>query len=892
MKHISILLSLVLILSSAFCVQNVSAQKLSFDNSNNPALILLGDLNIIEEDFPLNTPLNRGEFCALINRTLNTDWQIIKELPYGDVLENHKYYNDIKAMLEWGIISSSSYFRPDDYITAAEAAKMVISTLGYDFLAASKGGWPSGYIATAASLKLDVASVMTGEACAELVYDMLTCRLSSVTIINSSMQYYPSTGDTLLQKVWGLNLISGKVTDGQYFGITNLNGVGEGKATIGGYLFNIGRFDVDRLIGETIDVYYNKKFEICSVYCYEDKNPASLTVYSPKNISYSNNVYEIYNSKTDRTERITFLPDTLIVYNGKRGYFEPDGMIPENGYMKFIKSSSGNADIIIIKEYKEIVAGDIIPEEFLVSNKLVPGESYDFSDENIIMKNQNGDDAYFSDISSGDVIWIAKSEDNELTELIISKDIIIGEYSGISSEYVYIDNGEYSVDSSAMLKLREEFKMGDTITAHINPYGEIVHIEKESDLGGKKIAYLIESALIGNGLQKEIHIKILGTDGSVETKKLADKFNVNLVTFNKDTQSNYSLLPKQSEKPSSMQRGIISYYENKEGLVTSLNYSSDNLESFGGKKADLIQNGVISGYSDNYIQYIRNGYWITAKSPGRIFVKSTTVMFIIPRSEDILEADDSDYRTELVSSYGTTKTIGKRHLTGYTLTNSGDSSDYVVSQYILSSSSQSVSTSSSMLMVEKLSTVCNADGDVKAALTVKNASATSSVFYSDELDYFNNIGLKFGDIIKVSYDSKRNVRGILFIYRPGENAFRNTSTFSSGSYTEKNDKTILTNNTGMGSLAESYLLVGNVYQKGSGGMNLLPLNVDPYAYNAEALYGYTTKSIKFAHCDTENETIKSGVVSSIKSFEDFGNKCSVVVVETRSGHISSMFIYD
>ena len=96
----------------------------------------------------------------------------------------------------------------------------------------------------------------------------------------------------------------------------------------------------------------------------------------------------------------------------------------------------------------------------------------------------------------------------------------------------------------------------------------------------------------------------------------------------------------------------------------------------------------------------------------------------------------------------------------------------------------------------------------------------------------------------------------------------------------------------MESVATSYLLVGNVYQKGTGGMNVLPLNVKPDSYNGEDLHGYTTKSIKFVHCNIENETIKSGAVSSIKSYEDFGNECSVVVVETRSGHISSMFIYD
>ena len=891
-KHISILLSFILILASALCPGIVSAQKLSSENSQSPSLVLLADLNIIDEDFQVNTSLTRGEFCELLSRTLNSNWQISNEFPYDDVPENHKYYNSIKVMYEWGAISPSSQFRPDDIITPNEAAKMAVSTIGYDFLASSKGGWPLGYMAAAASLKLDVADQMTGAACAQLVYDMLSCRLSSATIVDSNIQYYPGTGDTLLQKIWELNMISGKVTDGQYFGITNLNGVGEGKAVIGGYTFNTGRFDIDGLVGETVDVYYNKKLEICSVYCHDDIGNNCITVYSEEDISYGNGVYEIYNNKTDRNEKIELLPDALIIYNGKRAYFEPDGMIPENGYMKFIKDSSGNADIIIIKEYKEIVAGDIISEEFLVSNKLVSGECYDFSDEKIVMKNQNGDTAYFSDISSGDVIWIAKSADNELTELIISKDIIIGEYTGISSEYVYIDNGEYSVDASAMSNLKSKYIMGDIVTAHINPYGEIVYFEKNNDLGGKKIAYLIESALIGNGLEKNIYIKILCEDGEIETKNLADKFSINLVSFNKDVVSNYSLLPKQQENPSSIQRGIISYYENSDGYVTAINYSGDNLESFGGKKADLTQNGVINGYNDNYVEYVRSGYWITAKSPGRIFVKSSTVVFVVPRAEDILDADDNDYRTEIISSYGSTRNISKRHLTGYTLTNAGDSSDYVVSQYILSSSSQTVSASSSMLMVEKLSTVRTQQGDAKAALTVKNASATSSVFYSDDLDYFENMGLKFGDIIKVSYDSKRNVKGILFVYRPGEKSFRNTSTFSSGTYTEKNGKTILTNNTGMESIATSYLLVGNVYQKGTAGMNLLTLNVDPSAYNGEDLHGYTTNSLKFALCNLKDETIKSGSVSSIKSFEDFGNECSVVVVETRSGHISSMFIYD
>lgn len=895
MKYLSLILSLTLVFASVPCGGNVSASGIYEDNADSPAYSLLSDLDIMDiSECKPSSRVTRAEFCALISRMLNLSGISNGEISFNDVDTSHKHYSDIANVFEWGIISAAAHFRPDDAITSYEAAKMAVSALGYDFLAESKGGWPIGYAAAASSLGLDVASEFTAAAAAELAYDMLNCKLPFIAVVDSNFQYYPGQGDTILQKVWGLNCLTGKITDGQYFGLTNPKGAGEDSVIIDGYLLNKGKFDTDRLIGETVDVYYNNKLVICSVYNHNELNSLCETVYSPQDISCDGGTYEYYSDKSQKNERINLSSAALIVYNGKQDIYNAEHMIPENGYIKFIKNSAGEAEIVIIKDYEQVAVGEIAASEELVSDALFPGTGIILGGDNVSFVNQNGDEAYITDISSGDVLWIAASTDGELTEVIICKDIIIGEYTGksASGNYVYIDNGEYPAGEYAVNQLANEFTMGEIVTAYVNPYGEIVYFQKSSDTAGREIGYLIESTLMNNGFDKSIHVKILNTDGTIVIKKLAQKFTLNAITFKGDTLTNYTSLPKQAEKPESMQRGIISYYTDDNGDISSVNYSDDNAAAFGGKNTGLYKTGELDGYDDNYIEYKRTGAWITGKSPERIFVKSSTIMFIVPRSQDIGNAEDDNYRVENVSSYSVTKDISNRHLTGYTLSDDSDTSDYVVSQYVLGSSSQSVSATSTLYMVEKLSSKLDKDGVPQAVLTVKSASNTATEFYSEDENYFTNIGLGFGDVVKISADSSRIVKGVLIIYHPGDKELKNVSTFSGSQYTSRKSKSVLTNNTGMGSIAGSYVVGGNVYQKGTSGMNVLPFNTDPLNYNGEELHGYTLKDVKFLLCDTEKETIVSGTTSSIKSFADFGTDCSVAVIETRSGHISSMLIYN
>ena len=71
------------------------------------------------------------------------------ENPFADVTDKTEYANAISAAAYTGIISGvkGSNFRPEEFITKNEAAKVFVTMLGYGEHAERKGGYPSGYLA-------------------------------------------------------------------------------------------------------------------------------------------------------------------------------------------------------------------------------------------------------------------------------------------------------------------------------------------------------------------------------------------------------------------------------------------------------------------------------------------------------------------------------------------------------------------------------------------------------------------------------------------------------------------------------------------------------------------------------------------------------------------------
>ncbi|MBQ4528780.1 MAG: hypothetical protein II998_11995, partial [Clostridia bacterium] len=540
-KILSLLLCVALVLSvcslPVFASGSIASAK--------EAQKVLSDLGIIEANAELSDTITRGEFALEISKAMN----IVKmpsgyKLPYADVAEGSKCYEGVYNLYAWRVISEAPYFRPDDVITSHEALKIAVATLGYDFLALANGGYPTGYVAAATQLGIvpkGMNANLTVANAYELIYNMLHCKLSTVTYTDSGeYNYSVKTGNTVLYEMWGLSVVSGTVTDGETFGINYDDGVGEGFVGIDGMKLKKGAFDTDSYFGESVDVYYENDSKIVRAILPRDDGSNKITkIVSSQDIKFENNTYT-YMASDDEEEEEKISDDCTIVYNGQNVNFDKSIMVPEHGSVKLVSLDGGKADVVIIKSYEEMVAGTIVTSSLLISDKATTGNSVIFDGDNITYADQNGNVSDFGKIVENDVLWIAYDKNGEINDVIICSDLIVGELTGKSSNGIYIDDRMYTATDVAYADATQNYEFGSVVRGCINPDGDIVYFVSENDTTGYKIGYLMYSRLFSRGLSSEIRVKILGSDGLYYEYAMADKFIVNGIVFKDEASANYA----------------------------------------------------------------------------------------------------------------------------------------------------------------------------------------------------------------------------------------------------------------------------------------------------------------------------------------------------------------
>lgn len=155
-KVLSLMLALVMVIGS----MGISMAALTdiVGAPVEPAVLRLAGLGILEGypdgTFKPNNPITRAEYAAVVYRATRLT-AISGNTLFADVPASHWASGYIKAATQAGLIKGRglvggvNIFDPEADISYDEAVTLVVRALGYESLAQSSGGFPTGYLVVA-----------------------------------------------------------------------------------------------------------------------------------------------------------------------------------------------------------------------------------------------------------------------------------------------------------------------------------------------------------------------------------------------------------------------------------------------------------------------------------------------------------------------------------------------------------------------------------------------------------------------------------------------------------------------------------------------------------------------------------------------------------------------
>lgn len=297
MKNLKKVLALVIALTMVLTtVAFASYPDVDADANYASAVELLSALEILQGDengnFNPDNTITRAEYAAVVCRALgmeNAANSAKGATIFTDVAADHWATGYINLASQQGIVNGkgNGIFDPEGNVTYAEAVKMLVVALGYEPMAASRGGYPTGYLTVANSTKItaNVSSSGTDTAALRSTVAQLTANALEVanmdqtgfgtdtkfevlddydnyTTLLTKMDIYKATGvvNSVDAAEGTMELKLTEASDDYEFGYVGSKGdvdpkVALGTATIS---FDTNGVNVEAYLQQSVDVYVYK----------------------------------------------------------------------------------------------------------------------------------------------------------------------------------------------------------------------------------------------------------------------------------------------------------------------------------------------------------------------------------------------------------------------------------------------------------------------------------------------------------------------------------------------------------------------------------------------------------------------------------------------------------
>lgn len=494
------------------------------------ALRMLTNIGLYEynADFFAYDPCSKGEFIKSVLRLMNvenaehmSEGSVYSDIAWGDE------YAYLRAAETAGIIGidGKKEFNPEAELNEEEAAQILVCMLGYGARAEALGGYPSGYVKTAADLKLFKNTqrrkdklIQKGNAVV-LLYNAANTDVYEQTSFGKFGKF-EKTG-TALEVYHNIYREEGVVTKTEITGIDG-NPCGRGKVAVNDTEYRVGDTNAGIYLGYFIKAYVREDSDTDTIVYFEVSDSNTVYTVMGEDVARDSTLTKIryYNDK-NVIRSINVSNKAYYLRNGTCDEITPAVLAP--GYGKLIiidNDNDGRADVVFIHEWIHMVVSDVI--DGVIYDKL-GDEIIDTQKTDALIIYRNGVECSLDSVSENDVLTVEKSPDGRIIRIMASGNFVTGTITGIDTNkdmIAYIDGEPYIVDKDN----RDSIHMNLRARFLLDTDGRIVMLVDKKEA---RICYgiLLNTAI--DEMTDTLRLRILNENGNIEWYDTKDKLYIN-----------------------------------------------------------------------------------------------------------------------------------------------------------------------------------------------------------------------------------------------------------------------------------------------------------------------------------------------------------------------------
>lgn len=419
--------------------------------------------------------------------------------PFKDVLTTHKYWNSIKKVASFGLMSGdeNKYFRPNDNITLIEAEKVLVYACGRG----SKIGqsFPTDVLVEVARTRMNDGVVVkntddeiTYRDVVVLLYNALEVNVyEAVSYLEDRVEYKESKTETLLSYFRKFYLTTGVVTQNRFTSLKDTKGTVNDTIFVDNVRYKTNGKNYDNFLGKTVNVYYSlakKSDNLYTIVYLSDSGQNEELCIDAKDIEdYKNNTLTYYTERGRlKTEYIG--TDIDIIYNGKAlteyTDYGDDIITPERGSIRFVNADGDSRyETVFIEDIRTVMVSAIDRDNEKIYDKLDKAP-IDLINCDYEITDKTGNMLTLGDISNSSVIDVKttlSTQGDALVRMVVNNNYVTGKITSHDSTekkvmiddvwYVYADIFDTSF-----------IQMNLVMTFYLNSDDEIVWANKGSEL--------------------------------------------------------------------------------------------------------------------------------------------------------------------------------------------------------------------------------------------------------------------------------------------------------------------------------------------------------------------------------------------------------------------------